>query len=100
MAEPQELTNVTFDEIQVGATKEATVTLTQHQIDVAAIVSGDVDALYVQGADTGDMRLEPKKTEAAGAVAARGRAESRHSSTRPRRSSRPLRNRVRSSRIT
>ena len=69
MAEPQELTNVTFDEIQVGATKEASVTLTQHQIDVAAIVSGDVDALYVKGAGTGDTRLEPKKTEAAGAEA-------------------------------
>jgi len=69
MAEPQELTNVTFDEIQVGATKEATVTLTQHQIDVAAIVSGDVDALYVKGVGTGDTRLEPKKTEAAGAEA-------------------------------
>ena len=69
MAEPQELTNVTFDEIQVGATKEATVTLTQHQIDVAAIVSGDVDALYLKGAGAGDTRLEPKKTEAAGAEA-------------------------------
>ncbi len=69
MVEPQELTNVTFDEIQVGAMKEATVTLTQHQIDVAAIVSGDVDALYVKGVGTGDTRLEPKKTEAAGAEA-------------------------------
>jgi phosphate acetyltransferase len=69
MAEPQELTNVTFDEIQVGVTKEATVTLTQHQIDVAAIVSGDVDAFYVKGAGAGDARQEPKRTEAAGAEA-------------------------------
>jgi len=67
--QPQELTNVTFDEIQVGTTKEASVTLTQQQIDVAAIVSGDVDAFYLKGAGGGDTRLEPKMTEAAGAEA-------------------------------
>jgi phosphate acetyltransferase len=69
MVEPQELTNVIFDEIQVGDSKEATVTITQNQIDVAAIVSGDVDAFYLKGADVGDTRQEPKKTEAAGAEA-------------------------------
>ncbi|HTZ41210.1 MAG TPA: hypothetical protein VMB77_13740 [Syntrophales bacterium] len=58
--QPQELTNVTFDEIQVGTTRESSVTLTQQQIDVAAIVSGDVDALYLKGADAGDTRQEPK----------------------------------------
>ena len=65
----QELTNVTFDEIEVGASTEITVTMTQHQIDVAAIVSGDVDAFYVKGAGPRDARPEPKKTEAAGAEA-------------------------------
>ncbi len=65
----KELTNVTFDEIKVGATNEVTVTMTQSQIDVAAIVSGDVDAFYVKGAGAGDTRQEPKKTEAAGAEA-------------------------------
>jgi phosphate acetyltransferase len=65
----KELTNVTFDEIQIGATSEVTVTMMQNQVDLAAMVSGDVDAFYVKGAGTGDTRHEPKKTEAAGAEA-------------------------------
>ena len=67
--EPQELTNVTFDEIKVGDTAEVTVTLKQNQIDVAAIVSGDVDAFYMKDAGSADSRREPRKTEAAGAEA-------------------------------
>jgi len=65
----KELTNVTFDEITIGATAEFTVTMAQNQIDVAAIVSGDVDAFYVKGAGTVEIRQQPKKTEAAGAEA-------------------------------
>jgi phosphotransacetylase/acyl dehydratase len=67
--EPQELTNITFDEIKVGDTAEVTVTLKQNQIDVAAIVSGDVDAFYMKDAGSADSRREPRKTEAAGAEA-------------------------------
>jgi len=67
--EPKELTNVTFDEIQVGISAALTVTLQQQQIDVAAIVSGDVDAFYVKGQQAVDVRMEPRKTEAAGAEA-------------------------------
>lgn len=69
MVSPQELTNVTFEEIQIGATEKLTITLQQNQIDVAAMVSGDVDAFYMKGAGTGDTRQEPRKTEAAGAEA-------------------------------
>jgi len=65
----KELTNVTFDEIQIGATSEVTVTMMQNQVDLAAMVSGDMDAFYVKGAGAGDTRQEPKKTEAAGAEA-------------------------------
>lgn len=64
----KEFTNVTFDEIQVGDTAELTVTMKQNQIDVAAIVSGDVDAFYLKG-DGEDVRADQKKTEAAGAEA-------------------------------
>ena len=65
----KELTNVTFDEIQLGATAELTVTMTQNQIDVAAMVSGDVDAFYLMQPGDADTRQEAKKTEAAGAEA-------------------------------
>jgi phosphotransacetylase/acyl dehydratase len=65
----KEYTNVTFDEIQIGATTELTVTLTQSQIDLAAMVSGDVDAFYLMQPGDADKRQEAKKTEAAGAEA-------------------------------
>src|SRR5512136_3015834 len=69
MEQPKEYTNVIFDEIQIGTTAELAITLTQNQIDLAAIVSGDVDALYVTQLGAGDTRTEPRKTEAAGAEA-------------------------------
>ena len=65
----KEFTNVTFDEIRIGSAAELTVTMTQNQIDVAAMVSGDVDAFYLKRAGAGDTRQEPRKTEAAGAEA-------------------------------
>ena len=65
----KEYTNVTFDEIQIGATTELAVTLTQSQIDLAAMVSGDVDAFYLMQPGDADKRQEAKKTEAAGAEA-------------------------------
>ena len=69
MEQPKEYTNVIFDEIDIGANAEFAITLTQNQIDLAAIVSGDVDALYVKQLGAGDTRIEPRKTEAAGAEA-------------------------------
>jgi phosphate acetyltransferase len=69
MEQPKEYTNVIFDEIQIGTTAELAITLTQNQIDLAAIVSGDVDALYVKELGAGDTRTEPRQTEAAGAEA-------------------------------
>jgi phosphotransacetylase len=65
----KEFTNVIFDEIRIGATSELTVTLTQNQIDLAAMVSGDVDAFYLMQPGDADKRQESKKTEAAGAEA-------------------------------
>ncbi len=65
----KEFTNVIFDEIQIGATSDLTVTLTQNQIDLAAMVSGDVDAFYLMQPGDADKRQEAKKTEAAGAEA-------------------------------
>jgi phosphate acetyltransferase len=65
----KEFTNVTFDEIQIGTSAEITVTLTQNQIDLAAMVSGDVDAFYLMEKGDADTRQEAKTTEAAGAEA-------------------------------
>jgi phosphate acetyltransferase len=65
----KEYTNVTFDEIKIGANAEISVTLTQNQIDLAAMVSGDVDAFYLMKAGDADTRQEAKRTEAAGAEA-------------------------------
>ncbi|MBP1746542.1 MAG: Phosphate acetyl/butyryltransferase family protein [Deltaproteobacteria bacterium] len=64
---PKEFKNVTFDEIKIVDTAELTVTMKQNQIDVAAIVSGDVDAFNLKG--DGDSRADLRKTEAAGAEA-------------------------------
>jgi len=69
MEPSKELSNVTFDEIQVGDRAEHTVTLSQNQVDAAAMVSGDVDAFYTKGAGAGSVRHEPRKTEASGAEA-------------------------------
>jgi phosphate acetyltransferase len=65
----KEYTNVTFDEIKIGTTSELTVTLTQNQIDLAAMVSGDVDAFYLMQPGDADKRQEARTTEAAGAEA-------------------------------
>jgi phosphate acetyltransferase len=65
----KEYTNVTYDEIQIGTSAEITVTLTQNQIDLAAMVSGDVDAFYLMPKGDADTRQEAKTTEAAGAEA-------------------------------
>jgi phosphate acetyltransferase len=65
----KELTNVTFDKIQIGTSAEITVTLTQNQIDLAAMVSGDVDAFYLMQPGDADKRQEARTTEAAGAEA-------------------------------
>ncbi len=60
----EKFTNVVFDEIQVGATAELAITLNQSQIDVTAMVSGDLNSFYVKSEDT---RSDPRRSEAAGA---------------------------------
>ena len=63
----KEFTNVTFDEIRIGDSAEITVTMNQNQVDVAAIVSGDVDNFYLQQGT--DSRPDARTTEASGAEA-------------------------------
>lgn len=65
----REYTNLRFDEIQIGAAAVLTVTMTQNQVDVAALVAGDVDAFYVKSDVAEDIRHETRITDAAGADA-------------------------------
>jgi phosphate acetyltransferase len=69
MAKWSNMTNVLFDEIQAGASASLTRTLTQTDIEVLALVSGDIDPFYVSADGTADARADASTTEAAGAEA-------------------------------
>jgi phosphate acetyltransferase len=63
------MTNKTFDEIQVGSQESLTRTLSQTDIEVLALVSGDADPFHVAGNGEAGVRTDPRTTEAAGAEA-------------------------------
>jgi phosphate acetyltransferase len=63
------LTSKTFDEIQVGAEESLSRTLSQTDIEVLALVSGDVDPFHVVGNGAAGVRADARTTEAAGAEA-------------------------------
>jgi phosphotransacetylase/acyl dehydratase len=63
------MTNVTFDEIQVGTSASLDRTLSQTDIEVVALVSGDVDPFHVVGNGAAAARPDARSTEAAGAEA-------------------------------
>jgi phosphate acetyltransferase len=69
MAKWSNMTNVTFDEIQTGATASLTRTLSQTDIEVLALVSGDVDPFHVQANGAADLGHDATTIEAAGAEA-------------------------------
>jgi phosphotransacetylase/acyl dehydratase len=69
MAKWNNLTNVTFDEIQPGASASLSRTLSQTDVEVLALVSGDVDPFHVDRNGTEHVRPEARVTEAAGAEA-------------------------------
>jgi phosphate acetyltransferase len=63
------MTNVTFDEIPAGAEASLTRTLSQTDVEVLALVSGDVDPFHVAGDGKAGVRADASTTEAAGAEA-------------------------------
>jgi phosphate acetyltransferase len=63
------MTNVTFDEIQPGASASVTRTLSQTDIEVLAMVSGDVDPFHVAGGGVAGVRTDASSTSAVGAGA-------------------------------
>jgi phosphotransacetylase/acyl dehydratase len=69
MAKWSNVTNVIFDEIEPGATASLTRVLSQTDVEVVALVSGDVDPFYIKGNGNAGIRQGTKTTEAAGAEA-------------------------------
>jgi phosphate acetyltransferase len=63
------MTNVTFDEIKPGTSASLTRTLSHTDIEVVALVSGDVDPFHVEQNGTAQVRPDTSSTEAAGAEA-------------------------------
>jgi phosphotransacetylase/acyl dehydratase len=61
--------NVTFNEIQVGATAEFRRRLSQADIEILAMVSGDVDPFHLTGEGAVSVRPDARTTEAVGASA-------------------------------
>jgi phosphotransacetylase/acyl dehydratase len=68
MAKWNDMTNVTFDEIEAGASASLSRTLSQTDIEVLAIVSGDVDPFHVQS-NGARLERDASTIEAAGAEA-------------------------------
>jgi phosphotransacetylase/acyl dehydratase len=69
MPKTTNMTNVTFDEIQPGASASMTRTLSKTDIEVLALVSGDVDPFHIAGNGSSVVRVDTSTTEAAGAEA-------------------------------
>ena len=65
----QPMTNVTFDEIEIGASASLSRTLSKTDVEVMALVSGDVDPFVLQGNGLDDVRPDASSAEAAGAEA-------------------------------
>ncbi len=69
MTKLSNMTNVTFDEIKIGASASMTRTLSPTDIGVLAMISGDVDPFHVAADEAADVRRDGTTTEAAGAEA-------------------------------
>jgi phosphate acetyltransferase len=69
MAKSSNRTNVTFDEIQAGASATLTRTLSPTDIEVLALVSGDADPFLVAGDGAANVRPDARSTTAVGAEA-------------------------------
>ncbi len=63
------LTNVTFSEIEIGATASLSKTLSQTEVEVIALLSGDFDPFVLEGNGLEGVQPDANSTEAAGAEA-------------------------------
>jgi phosphate acetyltransferase len=69
MAKWSNVTNVTFDEISAGATATLSRTLSPTDIEVLALVSGDVDPFHVAADENAAVKADASTTGAVGAEA-------------------------------
>ncbi len=65
----QSMTNVTFANIEIGASASLSRTLTQTGVEILAVLSGDVDPFVLQGNGLDEVRPDANCAEAAGAEA-------------------------------
>ncbi len=65
----ENIKNVTFDEMRVGASAEFRRVLSQPDIELLAMVSGDVDPFHLTGEGAARARPDARTTEAAAAQA-------------------------------
>ncbi len=69
MAKWSNVTNVTFDQIRAGASATLSRTLSPTDIEVLALVSGDVDPFHVTGEDGAAVKADASTTGSVGAEA-------------------------------
>jgi acyl dehydratase len=65
----ENIKNATFDEIRVGASAEFRRLLSQADIELLALVSGDVDPFHLTGEGATSVRPDARSTEAVAAQA-------------------------------
>lgn len=65
----ESVSNVTFDEIEIGSTASLSRTVSQSTLEVLALLSGDVDPFVLQDGTDAELRSNTNCTEAAGAEA-------------------------------
>ncbi len=65
----QKMTNITFADIEIGASASLSRTLSQTEVEVLALLSGDVDPFVLQGNGLEQIRPDASTAEAAGAEA-------------------------------
>jgi phosphate acetyltransferase len=69
MSNPNSMKNMTFDEIDVGATATFSHRLSLPEIELLALVSGDVDPFHIEQAGSADSRADSNTIDGAAAAA-------------------------------
>ena len=68
MSNPNDIRNVTFDEIKVGASTTFSRMLSLPDIELAALVSGEVDPFHIEQVGSADSRSDSNTIDGAAAA--------------------------------